>query len=105
MAPLNFKDHGWSGGEFQPWIIEDSWEGSIYLEARVVRTWQGICGANTLLADREGRYYWWTVLPAAEGGRALQRVVTFLDWDHAAAELGLTEFREGQLRGLEARWH
>jgi hypothetical protein len=91
MAPLNFKASGAGEKEFQQWVIEDSWDGRIFLEARVVRTWQGLCGTNKLLEDREGHFYWWAVLYAPEGGLALQRLVTFLDWDSMAAELGITE--------------
>jgi hypothetical protein len=91
MARLNFKEAEAGGREFQAWIIEDSWEGSRYIEARLLRTWQGLCGSNKLLEDREGRFYWWVVFFTPEAGRALQRVVTFLDWDSLAAELGLQE--------------
>jgi hypothetical protein len=91
MARLNFKEAGTGGREFQAWIIEDSWEGTRYLEARLLRTWQGLCGSNKLLEDREGHFYWWVVFFSHEAGRALQRVVTFMDWDSMAAELGLKE--------------
>ena len=91
MARLNSKDAVTGKKEYQAWIIEDSWEGSFFVEARVIRAWQGLCGSNKLLEDREGRYYWWAVLFAPDGGRALQRIVTFLDWDSMAAELGITE--------------
>jgi hypothetical protein len=105
MARLNFEDAEAKEREFQAWIIEDSWEGSIYLEARVIRTWQGLCGSNKLLEDREGHYYWWAVLFAADGGRALQRVITFLDWDSVAEELGITDSPGGKHVGLEAIFH
>jgi hypothetical protein len=105
MAQLNFEDAEARERGFQTWIIEDSWEGSIYLEARVIRTWQGLCGSNKLLEDREGHYYWWAVLFAADGGRALQRVVTFLDWDSVADELGITESLGGKNVGIEAIFH
>jgi hypothetical protein len=91
MAPLNFKCQGAGPRDFQALIIEDSWEGTIYLQARVIKTWQGLCGSNKLLEDREGRFYWWSVLSPPDGGQALQRVVSFLDWDSMAAELGITE--------------
>jgi hypothetical protein len=91
MARSNFKGGGTREKEFQPWIIEDSWEGTIYLEARVIKTWQGLCGNNKLLEDREGHFYWWAVLFSPDGGQALQRVVSFLDWDSMATELGITE--------------
>jgi hypothetical protein len=91
MARLNFKDTMAEERGFQTWIIEDSWEGTIYLEARVIRTWQGLCGSNKLLEDREGHFYWWAVLFAPGNEGALQRIVTFLDWDSMAAELGITE--------------
>jgi hypothetical protein len=96
MAPLNFKTSEAGEKEFQQWVIEDSWDGSIFLEARVVKSWQGLCGTNKLLEDREGHFYWWAVLYAPEGGLALQRIVTFLDWDSMAAELGITE-NEGRV--------
>ena len=99
MAPLNFKETGAGEKEFQQWIIEDSWDGTIFLEARVIRTWQGLCGTNKLLEDREGHFFWWAVLFAPEGGLALQRIVTFLDWDSMAAELGITEM-EGKVNRI-----
>jgi hypothetical protein len=91
MARLNSNNGGDEGRGFQPWIIEDSWEGTIYLEARLVGTWQGLCGSNKILEDREGHFYWWVILVAPETGRALQRLVTFLDWDSIATELGIGE--------------
>lgn len=91
MARLNFSRGGSGESGFQNWIIEDSWEGTIHLEARVLKTWLGLCGHNKLLEDREGHLYWWAVLFAPDGGSALQRIVTFLDWDSMAAELGITE--------------
>lgn len=91
MAPLNFKAAGAGEHAFQKWIIEDSWDGTIFLEARVVKTWQGVCGTNKLLEDREGHFFWWATLFTPEGEVALQRVVTFLDWDSMAAELGISE--------------
>jgi hypothetical protein len=101
MAQLSFND-GWDeGGDFQRWIIEDSWEGTIYLEARLVDIWMGIFGTNKILEDREGHYYWWLILLAPERGGALQRIVTFLDWDSMAAELGREELR-GQNALLKA---
>jgi hypothetical protein len=99
MAPLNSKRGGAGARDFEPLIIEDSWEGSIYLEARVVKTWQGISGNNKLLEDREGRFYWWAVFFSSDGGQALQRVVTFLDWDSMATELGITESWGQDIRG------
>ncbi len=99
MAPLNFKETGGGEKEFQKWIIEDSWEGTIFLEARLIRTWQGLCGTNKLLEDREGHFFWWVVFFAPEGGLALQRIVTFLDWDSMAAELGITEI-EGKVNRI-----
>ncbi|MBM4289581.1 MAG: hypothetical protein FJ135_15815 [Deltaproteobacteria bacterium] len=89
MAPSNTEPA--VKRDFQPLIIEDAWDGTVYLEARVLKTWQGICGANKLLEDREGRYYWWAVLFGPEGGPGLQRVVTFLDWDSMAEALGITD--------------
>jgi hypothetical protein len=94
MAPSNFEASGAGEGEFQAWIIEDSWEGTIYLEARIIKMWQGLCGSNKILEDREGHFFWWTVLLAPEGEAALQRLVTFLDWDSMAAELGITEIEK-----------
>ncbi len=91
MARLNFNNDGDEGRGFQAWIIEDSWEGTIYLEARLVGTWQGLCGSNKILEDREGHFYWWVILVAPESERALQRLVTFLDWESIAAELGIGE--------------
>jgi hypothetical protein len=105
MAPLNFKETGAGEKEFQKWIIEDSWDGTIYLEARVIRTWQGLCGTNKLLEDREGHFFWWAVLFAPEGGLALQRIVTFLDWDSMAAELGITEMEGKKNRILTSALH
>ena len=98
MARLNFKDTMAEERGFQAWIIEDSWEGTIYLEARVIKTWQGLCGSNKILEDREGHFYWWAVLFAPDGGGALQRLVTFLDWDRMATELGITESWENDVR-------
>ncbi len=91
MALSNSKRAGAGERDFQPLIIEDSWEGTIYLVARVIKTWQGVCGNNKLLEDREGRFYWWAVLFSTGGKQPLQRIVTFLDWDSIAAELGITE--------------
>jgi hypothetical protein len=91
MARLNFNESREAEKEFQQWLIEDSWEGHIFLEARLIRTWQGLCGSNKLLEDREGHFYWWAVFFAPEGGEPLQRVVRFLDWDSMAAELGISE--------------
>jgi hypothetical protein len=101
MAQLNFKFPWNEDRGFQQWIIEDSWEGTIYLEARLLGTWMGICGSNKILEDREGRFYWWVVLVTPESGGTLQKVVTFLDWDSIAAELGITE-SWGQDYGMEA---
>jgi hypothetical protein len=94
MAPSNFEKSGGEEREFQTWIIEDSWQGTIYLEARVIKLWQGLCGSNKILEDREGHFFWWTVLYAPEGELALQRLVTFWDWDSMAAELGITEIEK-----------
>lgn len=105
MAPSNFNDSGVRELEFQTWIIEDSWDGTISLEARVVRTWQGLCGTNKLLEDRDGRFFWWAVLFAPEGGLALQRIVSFLDWDSMAAELGITEIEGNANRELISALH
>ena len=105
MAPLNFKESGAREKEFQPWIIEDSWDGTIYLEARLIRTWQGLCGTNKLLEDREGHFFWWAVLFAPEGEVALQRIVTFLDWDSMAAELGITEMEGRVNRVMTCAFH
>lgn len=91
MAPSNFSHQSRPAADFQPLIIDDSWEGTIYLEARLIKSWQGLCGSNRLLEDRQGRFYWWTVLLAPEGGEALQRLVAFLDWDSMAEALGITE--------------
>jgi hypothetical protein len=91
MARLNFKDAGVGASDFQALIIEDSWEGTVYLEARVIKNWQGLYGHNKLLEDREGRFYWWMVLFAPVGEQVLQRLVSFLDWDSMSAELGITE--------------
>ncbi len=101
MAQLNFREAEAGERGFQAWIIEDSWEGTIYLEARVIKAWQGLCGSNKLLEGREGHFYWWTVLFAPDGGLALQRLVTFLDWDSMAGELGITESWEQDV-GVEA---
>ncbi len=98
-APLNFKTSEAGEKEFQQWVIEDSWDGTIYLDARLLRTWQGLCGTNKLLEDRDGRFFWWAVLFAPEGGPALQKIVTFQDWETVAAELGIaeTEGKAGRL--------
>jgi hypothetical protein len=105
MEPLNFRENGVGEEDFQKWLIEDSWEGSIFLEARVIKTWQGLCGTNKLLEDREGRFFWWAVLYAPEGGLALQRIVSFLDWDSMAAELGITEIGRLDTRILASSIH
>jgi hypothetical protein len=96
MAPLNFKENQSPTPEkdYQVWIIEDSWDGAVYLEARLVKTWQGLCGSHRLLEDRQGQWYWWAVFPAPEGRGALQKVVNFPDWESLAAELGLPEIIE-----------
>jgi hypothetical protein len=99
MARLNSKKSLAAEKEFQPLIIEDSWEGSIYLEARLIRTWQGLCSSNKLLEDRDGHFYWWAVFYALEGGEPLQRLVSFLDWDSMATELGISE-NEGRDTGM-----
>lgn len=91
MAPLNFEDTLNPGRGYQEWIIEDSWEGTIHLAARLVKTWQGLCGSHRLLEDREGRWYWWAVFFAPEGRGALQKVVSFPDWESLAAEMGLAQ--------------
>lgn len=107
MAPSNFN----SGlvptqeQEYQVWIIEDSWEGAVYLEARLVKTWQGLCGSHRLLADREGQWYWWAVFFAPEGRGALQKVVNFPDWESLAAELGLPETEEPRLETAVGAYH
>lgn len=91
MAPSNFnRRQGWPD-RFQSLIIEDSWEGTVHLEARLLRSWQGVCGSHRLLEDRAGHFYWWTVFFAPEGGSALQRLVRFLDWDSVAEALGISE--------------
>lgn len=92
MAPSSFNNgRARTQRHYQTWIIEDSWEGVVHLEARLVKTWQGLCGSHRLLEDREGRWYWWAVFPSLEGENALQKVVTFADWDSLAAELGLPQ--------------
>ena len=105
MAQLNFKISHAAEKEFQQWIIEDSWEGNIFLEARLIKTWQGLCGSNKLLEDREGHFYWWAVFFAPEGGSPLQRIVTFLDWDSMAAELGIAEIEGKNTRILAGSIH
>ena len=105
MAPLNSSNTGAGGKEFQQWIIEDSWDGTMYLEARVVKTWRGVCGTNKLLEDREGHFFWWVILFAPEGDVALQRLVRFLDWDSMATELGITETQGQDTRVLPGVFH
>jgi hypothetical protein len=105
MARLNFKDNEAGEKGFQAWIIEDSWEGSRYLEARVIKTWQGLCGSNKLLEGREGHFYWWAIFYAPDGGRALQRLVTFLDWDSMAAEMGITDSWSQEIEERVSSFH
>ncbi|AEB09823.1 hypothetical protein [Desulfobacca acetoxidans] len=87
MAPLSSDVQRDLKDEFHPLIIEDSWEGTIYLEAEVIKEWQGVCGGYKILRDPEGRMYWWGVFPAANGKGARQRLVSFLNRDEAAEAL------------------
>jgi hypothetical protein len=103
MAPLNFEDRGTGEREYQCWVIEDSWEGCIFLEARVIKAWQGLCGNNKLLEGRDGHFYWWAVLFTP--GQPLQRVITFLDWDSVVEEFGITESEEQGNIGMEVNFH
>lgn len=89
MAPSNFKEPGSGQRGCQRWIIEDSWEGTKYVEARLIKSWQGVCGVYKLLEAPDGQYFFWTVLPAVEGRGALQRLVIFPDQETMAAELNL----------------
>ncbi len=90
MAPSSFNQEVAGRPGFQRWIIEDSWDGTIYLEARLYLSWQGCCGSYKLLEGPDGQYYFWAVLPGSDGRGALQRLVSFQDQETMAAALDLT---------------
>jgi hypothetical protein len=90
MAPSSFRSDFAAQPGCQRWIIEDSWDGTIYLEARLCCSWQGCCGSYKLLEGPDGQCYFWAVLPGGDGFGALQRLVSFQDQETMAAELDLT---------------
>ncbi|MGQ9920366.1 MAG: hypothetical protein ACUVRZ_03445 [Desulfobacca sp.] len=90
MAPSSFSSDASAPATYQNWIIEDSWEGTIYLIARLCRSWQGCCGSYKLLEGADGQYYFWAVVPANDGIGVRQRLVRFQDQETMAAALDLT---------------
>lgn len=105
MAPLNFSQDIGARPGFQPWIIEDSWDGTIYLEARLCCSWQGCCGFYKLLEGPDGQYYFWAVIPAADGFGARQRLVSFPDQESMMAALNFPGWIEATVAAPVARWH
>jgi hypothetical protein len=87
MASLNSKAGSDHVGAWQSWIIEDSWRGMVSLQARLIKSWQGLCGSYRVLEDVEGHCYLWLVVPAQPGGAVRQRLVCFADADSLEAEL------------------
>jgi|GEM_PF-6012947 len=87
MASLNFKAGSDYAGTWQSWIIEDSWCGMVSLQARLRKSWQGLCGSYKVLEDAEGQCYLWLVVPTLTGGSVRQRLISFADADSLEAEL------------------
>lgn len=105
MAPLNSNQEVVGKPSFQRWIIEDSWDGTIYLEARLYLSWQGCCGSYKLLVGPDGRHYFWAVLPGSDGRGALQRLVSFQDQETMAAALDLPTWHDWTGQAAFSRLH
>ncbi len=87
MAPLSSKQAAVAQSPWQRWLIEDTWDGHIQLEARLVKSWRGICGTYKVLEGVDGRYYFWAVLKTSDGPGVLQRLVSFPDAETMSLEL------------------
>ncbi len=92
MASLNSEEAALAGPGWQQWIIEDSWEGHKLVEARLLGSWQGLCGWYRLLEGVDGRCYFWLVLKTGATPGAWQRLVSFPDEATMRAALDLADW-------------